>query len=67
MGDSNFFIEKLTAQDHTTTTVTKLTVSGKIKEIARLIGGAEITAATIAAAKDMCIQADNLKALAKVH
>ena len=53
MGDANFLIEKNLVGERTITNVEKLTNDGIITEIARLIGGAEITGTTTKAAKEM--------------
>jgi len=53
MGDINFSIEKLEQKGRNITTVHTLDEDGVVAEIARLTGGAEITAATTKAAKEM--------------
>ncbi|MCL2353623.1 MAG: DNA repair protein RecN [Defluviitaleaceae bacterium] len=53
MGDANFLIEKATQDDRTTTSVNKLDEDGTLKEIARLIGGSQITDITLEAAKEL--------------
>jgi len=53
MGDANFLIEKSQVNERTFTYVYKLEDNGKVAEIARLIGGAAITATTEKAAKEM--------------
>lgn len=53
MGDINFLIEKLEQKGRNITTVHTLDEDGVVAEIARLTGGAEITAATTKAAKEM--------------
>ena len=53
MGDANFLIEKNQANERTFTYIHNLEGDGKVVEIARLIGGAAITATTEKAAKEM--------------
>ena len=53
MGDANFLIEKNQVNERTFTYIHKLEGNGKATEIARLIGGAVITATTEKAAKEM--------------
>ncbi len=61
MADNHFLIEKHSENNKTTTNVICLTKEDSINEIGRLMGGVSITDATIQAAKDMKIQADNFK------
>jgi DNA repair protein RecN (Recombination protein N) len=63
MADSHFLIEKNTIGERTETTVTALGHENIIGELARLIGGAEITEATLYAAGEMKQQANELKRL----
>ncbi len=53
VGDNNYLIEKIIENDETKTIVKKLDEESIIGEIARLTGGAEITDATLIAAKDL--------------
>ena len=53
MGDANFLIEKNQTNKRTFTYVHNLDEDGKAAEIARLLGGAAITATTEKAAKEM--------------
>jgi len=53
MADTHFRIEKDTQGDRTVTSVYALALDDMIDELARLIGGAEITAATRSAALEM--------------
>ena len=53
MARSHFLISKGVKDGQTLTSVRELPYSGAIKELARLIGGAEITEATIKAANEM--------------
>jgi len=63
MADSHFWIAKgLTpGQAKTRTTIRELPHVGIIQELARLIGGAQITAATVQAAEEMKSMADEVK------
>ena len=63
MADSHFLIEKNTLNERTITSVKALDNKAIISELARLIGGAEITEATLNAAGEMKQQADELKKL----
>ncbi|MCL2373419.1 MAG: DNA repair protein RecN [Defluviitaleaceae bacterium] len=62
MADTHFRIEKKLEADRTVTRVTPLPLEEATSELARLIGGAEITQATISAAREMKLLADGLKA-----
>ncbi len=53
MADVHFLIEKSSDETKTTTSVTELAFDSSVNEIARLIGGAEITDFTIRAAQEM--------------
>lgn len=53
MSDSHYVIEKVVENNKTLTNIRKLEKSEEIDEIARLIGGAELTEATYASAKEM--------------
>ena len=53
MADCHFLIFKTVSETGTLTSVKKLLREGEILELARLIGGAEITEATIRAAEEM--------------
>ena len=61
MADTHFLIEKNTEEDRTVTKVHPLPHENATQELARLIGGAEITGATLEAAREMKMQADGLK------
>ena len=61
MADNHLLIEKYTENNRTTTDVIQLSNEESISEICRLMGGVTITDATIQAAKDMKLQADNFK------
>ncbi|GHU75317.1 DNA repair protein RecN [Clostridia bacterium] len=53
MADCHFLVEKSTKNDKTTTRVYELDDKNSIKELARLIGGAQITDATLLAATEL--------------
>ncbi len=53
MADSHYLIEKKEQNNRTVTQVYDLTQEQSVSELARLIGGATITNATILAAKEM--------------
>lgn len=61
MADTHYLIDKISADDGTTTTVTQLDDNEVEEELARLIGGAKITDATRNAAKDMKAMANRFK------
>lgn len=61
MGDINFLIEKSTQDERTITSIHQLGDIGVVEEIARLIGGAEITDITLKAAREMRKQAVQVK------
>jgi DNA repair protein RecN (Recombination protein N) len=61
MADTHFLIQKETDGERTVTSVLPLEPQAMTQELARLIGGAEITQATIKAAGEMKELADKLK------
>jgi DNA repair protein RecN (Recombination protein N) len=61
MADTHFLIEKSVEGERTVTRVFPLENSALTGELARLIGGAQITDATMAAAQEMKPQANELK------
>ena len=61
MADRNFRIEKHSADGHTVTSVTLLDRSETVEELARILGGVEITDAVIQNAEEMRSLADALK------
>lgn len=52
-GDTNYRIIKSEDEEHTYTTIEKLSDEEKTKEIARLLGGTNITETTLASAKEL--------------
>jgi hypothetical protein len=61
MADSHYLIEKAVAENKTVTQIFKLDREQSILEIARLLGGAEITEAAALNARDMKELADKTK------
>lgn len=61
MADTHYVIEKIVENNKTITNIKKLNKDEEISEIARLLGGAEITEATITSAKEMKGLADRTK------
>ena len=59
--DSHYMVEKETDDNVTLTHTVKLNEEGRIKEIARLTGGRDITGTTMESAKEMLSLADNFK------
>lgn len=61
MADNHYLIDKVSSDEGTTTIVTHLDESEVEEELARLIGGAKITDATLSAARDMKAMANKFK------
>lgn len=61
MSDVHFLIEKGTKNDRTITTIKKIGENEELKELARMLGGAEITEAALQNAKEMKELARNTK------
>ncbi|MCR8928340.1 DNA repair protein RecN [Priestia megaterium] len=61
MADTHLFIAKEIKGDRTTTSVLPLTLDEKVKEIGRMIAGAEITSLTKEHAKELLDLADKMK------
>lgn len=61
MADSHFLIEKNVKSDKTITTINKLSSEEEIQELGRMLGGAQVTKATIDSAKEMKDLAKNTK------
>lgn len=57
-GNQQFLIRKTTAAGNTRTTVTRLDQPDRVEELARMLGGVEITEATRTLARDMLSRAD---------
>ena len=53
MADQHFLIEKESTENETTTQITPLNQEGSVQEVARLMGGSEVTEATLAAAREL--------------
>ena len=56
MADNHFRIEKHVAEGRATTTVETLDENASCREIARLMGGKEITETTMAAARELRLE-----------
>jgi len=52
-GGTHFHIEKSVAGERTVTTVCRLDAAGRVEEIARMIGGAQVTAVTRRSAREL--------------
>lgn len=63
LGDSHFLIKKQTLDGTTFTQVLELTGSERVKELARMLGGAKITENTLTHAKEMLEMAKKTKNL----
>lgn len=61
MADAHYLISKTAEAGRTVTSVSNLDEAGRADEIARMIGGAEVSPFTIEAARDMLRQADRQK------
>ena len=61
MADYNYLIEKSSDKNETKTHVTNIKASALIDELARLLGGSEITTAVLGTAKEMKELADKFK------
>lgn len=61
LADQHFRIEKSTAGGRTITRVDTLSAEGRAAEIARMIGGAEVSHYTMEAARDMLRSAEHLR------
>jgi len=61
MGDAHLLIEKTTFDERTVTRINNLDRAAQVREIARLLGGAKITDATLANADELKNMADELK------
>ncbi len=61
MADAHFFIEKNTDQGRTWTSVRKLNEKESVEELARIIGGAQITETVLESAAEMKLLAKNKK------
>lgn len=53
MADRHFLIEKESLDGETTTRVTELEKEGSVREVARLMGGSDLTETTLAAAREL--------------
>jgi len=63
MSDTHLYIEKETLDGRTKTSVRPLSFDDKVKEIARMISGVEITSVTKKHAEELLVQAGNKKGI----
>ena len=61
MADAHFLVEKSYEQGQTRTTIESLSMEESYKELARMLGGAEITDTIMVSAKEMKQLADTKK------
>ncbi len=61
MSDVHFLIEKSAKKDRTVTTIKKISEEDDLRELARMLGGAEITEAALQNAREMKALAKNTK------
>lgn len=61
MADNHYVIEKNVVNNKTITNIRRLNKSSSVEELARLLGGAEITESTLTAAREMKELADKTK------
>ncbi len=61
MADSHYLIEKISRQDSTVTRINKLGESGTKREVARILGGANISEITLKHAEEMLKNASGFK------
>lgn len=61
MADSHYIIEKNSDGETTHTDIKKLDVASSVKEVARIIGGVQVTEAVMTNAKEMIQLANNIK------
>ena len=61
MADAHYLIEKSNDNNHTSTDIRRLYESETVDELARILGGVEITDAVVSSAKEMKCLADDVK------
>jgi len=61
MADSHYFIEKKAEGAKTTTSIIRLSREGSVKELARMLGGVEITDSVLVSANEMKDMAEKVK------
>jgi DNA repair protein RecN (Recombination protein N) len=61
MADAHYYINKMTDGDRTFTRIDDLPLQGRISELARMLGGVEVTGKTMEHAKEMLNLADEKK------
>ncbi|ADL08057.1 DNA repair protein RecN [Thermosediminibacter oceani] len=61
LGDAHFCIRKVVNKNKTSTIVSEIRGEERVKEIARMLGGAEITSTTLVHAREMLKMAEDIK------
>ena len=61
MADNHYFIEKKAEEGKTTTSITRLSRDNSVKELARMLGGVEITDSVLVSANEMKDMAEKVK------
>lgn len=61
MADNHYFIEKKAEDSKTTTSIVKLSRDNSVKELARMLGGVEITDTILTSANEMKDMAEKVK------
>jgi DNA repair protein RecN (Recombination protein N) len=61
MADNHYFIEKKAEEGKTTTSITRLSRDNSVKELARMLGGVEITDSVLISANEMKEMAEKVK------
>ena len=61
MADTHFAIEKRTEEGRTSTSIYRLDEEASVRELARILGGAEITDTVLENAREMKMLAGRLK------
>lgn len=61
MADSHYYIEKMAEDSRTTTTITRLNREHSVRELARMLGGVEITDNVLLSASEMKDMAEKVK------
>ena len=61
LGDNHFVVEKLTGEDRTDSRVRRLDDEGRVRELSRLVGGAEDSESSLAHGRHMLVEAAETK------
>ncbi|TYP51648.1 DNA repair protein RecN [Thermosediminibacter litoriperuensis] len=61
LGDAHFYISKVVNKNKTSTVVSEIKGEERVREIARMLGGAEITSTTLVHAREMLKMAEDIK------